>query len=278
MFQPTLRHSAVLLLGTLNLSCSGTGNPSPQAFALPPVDSLIVTQGPEAADTVLVFAQGGPFPNLRPQLVAQLPVSGSWLRVTVQQPWTLNASLLSDPDGITQSGATELNLQAMEMLDVVVQYFREREKTVCVVGHSYGALLSLSWLATYDRKVPVNILAGRLSLPEIIWRNFQEGRLYWFPDGTTPQPIEGNTPRERIVAMRLQADLGSKRFMELLRGFDLSKLTFVYGDRDRLVGSLTSEEVTFLETRGARVVRLHDGDHRDMFDASKHDAIGTLRC
>ena len=232
------------------------------------VEAFFVRHGPVDADTVVIFIQGGPFPDLRPNLVDGLPGMAGRARVAVHQPWTLNPDLLSSPQTVSNAEAARLNLEALEMLDRVVRRFIDKDAAVCVVGHSYGALLTLLWVATYDRAVPTKILAGRLSLPEVVWQNFQAGHLYWFPDGVNPEAVEGGTPDERIVAMRIQADVGSRRFAALLRDRDLSRMTFVFGDRDRLVGALTPEEIEFLQRKGARVVRLVDGNHRAVFDSA----------
>ena len=271
---------SILFLVTLLSACSAEAPEPENGFQRPEdVESLFVSHGPENADTTVIFVQGGPFPDLRTNLIEALPEMAGRRRVVVHQPWTLDPDLLYAPELVSVAEAARLNLEALEMLDQVVRHFLHEGTALCVVGHSYGAFLTLLWVATYDRPISTVVLAGRVTLPEIVWNNFRDGRLYWFPDGITPEPLEGETPEERIVAMRIQADVGSRPFTRLLSGQDLSRMTFVYGSQDRLVGTLTPNELEFLRSRGAHVVQLAGGDHRSMFDTAYAGSMkGSSSC
>ena len=58
---------------------------------------------------------------------------------------------------------------------------------------------------------------------------------------------------------------GHDRYTERLAGTDLSRVLYVYGLEDMIVGRLTEDEVGFLTSRGSRVLAVQGG-HVSMFE------------
>ena len=58
---------------------------------------------------------------------------------------------------------------------------------------------------------------------------------------------------------------GHDRYTERLAGTDLSRVLYVYGSEDMIVGRLTEDEVGFLTSSGSRVLPV-DGGHVPMFE------------
>ena len=53
--------------------------------------------------------------------------------------------------------------------------------------------------------------------------------------------------------------VGHDRYTERLAGTDLSRVLYVYGIEDLIVGRLTEDEVGFLTSRGSRVLAVQGG-------------------
>ena len=61
---------------------------------------------------------------------------------------------------------------------------------------------------------------------------------------------------------------GHDRYTQRLAGTDLSRVLYVYGSEDMIVGRLTADEVSFLTSRGSRVIAV-PGGHTSMFEDSE---------
>ncbi len=53
---------------------------------------------------------------------------------------------------------------------------------------------------------------------------------------------------------RIAAGLGYKRYTKLLKHTDLSNVIYAYSKSDEQVGSLSSQEVKFLQSKGVKVL------------------------
>ena len=138
-----------------------------------------------------------------------------------------------------------------------------------MVGHSYGAFLTTRYLwrkgpGAADRYL---IMAGRLDMQREVVDGVLAGQYYYFPDANPapvppyPVPI---TERE-ILELRIMGATGHDRYTERLAGADLSRVLYVYGIEDMIVGRLTDDEVGFPTSRGSRVLPV-DGGHVAMFE------------
>ena len=80
------------------------------------------------------------------------------------------------------------------------------------------------------------------------------GQYYYFPDAVNPAPVPPYpvpiTERE-ILELRIMGATGRDRYTERLAGTDLSRVLYVYGSEDMIVGRLTEDEVGFLTSSGA---------------------------
>ena len=73
---------------------------------------------------------------------------------------------------------------------------------------------------------------------------------------TTPPPTPTEPPpgaRRHRLSRRRRAT-GHDRYTERLAGTDLSRVLYVYGNEDMIVGRLTDDEVGFLTSSGSRVL------------------------
>ena len=160
---------------------------------------------------------------------------------------------------------------SVEILHRVIEHFKAQGKQVVVVGHSYGAFLTTRYLwrrgpAAADRYLN---MAGRLDMQREVVDGVLAGQYYYFPDAVNPAPVPlppypvPITERE-ILELRMGAT-GHDRYTERLAGTDLSRVLYVYGIEDMIVGRLTDDEVRFLTSSGSRVLAVQGG-HVAMFE------------
>ena len=94
------------------------------------------------------------------------------------------------------------------------------------------------------------------------------GQYYYFPDAVNPAPVPPYpvpiTERE-ILELRIMGATGHDRYTERLAGTDLSRVFYVYGIEDMIVGRLTEDEARFLTSSGSRVLAVQGG-HVSMFE------------
>ncbi len=267
----------VILLATALVAGCGRGfvPETYQATAIPDdITELFELSGNADSETVWVFEQGGPLHFLDPYTSEYFSNYRSYEDVQfahVHQTLTLNQDLAARHD---EFSLAELQAEvdvSVEILHRTIKHFRDQDKHVVVIGHSYGAFLMARYLAHHGPEAADRylIMAGRLDMPEVVVDGFLTGMPYWFPDGKTPEPqppppFPAPATDQDLMEMRIAGATGHDRYTERLAETDLRKVVYVYGTQDVQVGRLTDDEVGFLKSRGARVIDIQ-GDHDSMF-------------
>lgn len=237
------------------------------------VASLYESVGNPDAETVLVYAQGGPAPGLDSDgfswLTDELDLDQLFV-VNLHQAQTLDPERFLTAD-IDFDAAKAADDESVQIAADVVDHFRTSGKRVVVLGISFGASLVQDLLATRGNVADEYVMiVGRLDSPNEAWKPFSEGRTIEFiADGTEVVEVSieqsgfgtGTAAGERNMA-RLIAGFTFKRYTELLADVDLSNVTYGYGETDEYVGRLTENEVAFLDAAGAEVVS-DPGGHVD---------------
>ena len=237
------------------------------------IKDLIYFKGDEKASIILLNAQGGPSTTLSTDEVDTF-FGGAFnttdiLMANVKQAQMLNPSILEGND-ITLDQAVNFNTESVEILHKIIKYFKDQGRTVYVLGVSFGVFLTQDLIAKKGIDVADKyiMVSGRLDINEILWQGFAEGKEGGFINGVTPwlEP----TPHTNVVernTLRLQAGLGKNRYTQLFNTInDLSNLTYVYGTIDEAVGSLTDEEVTYLESKNTNIIS-GPYDHTDTYES-----------
>ena len=247
------------------------------------IKDLIYFKGNENASVVLINAQSGPDILLSTEvvdLVFENMDMTNLLAVNVHQAQTLNPSLVEGND-ITLDQAVNYNAESIETLDQVIKYFKGQGRTVYILGASFGAFISQELIAKKGINVADKYLMmiGRLDMNDIMWQALVEGKFGYFENGITP--ILDSEPAMDVVERnigKIAAGLGMNRYTQQLNTIeDLSKLTYVYGTKDELVGSLTAEEIEFLESKNATIIEGsggHDDTFTDFFTQGLKEAFG----
>lgn len=241
------------------------------AQVLPPIEDTYVGVGDFASTTIVVVAQGGPFPSLVPtyELTSKLSVLDleQVLLVNVHQAQTIDSAAFAVGD-ITFEEATAASSRSVAMFAAVVDHFQGQGKRVHVVGISFGAFVVQELLATQGNVAEgYLIVTGRIDMPDGIWTEFAEGRTAGFAGGVE---IVKHTGAEAVQdgaggafyrnSARLAAGLGHHRYGERLAHVDMTNVVYVFATLDEQVGRLTDTELAFLAQRGADVIE-HDGGH-----------------
>lgn len=295
----TLALAAVLIAG-----CS-RGFVQYQPTPLPAdVTELFELYGNPDADTVWIFAQGGPFHMLISGVLAgpdgetiyagydafrHFTEYGDIRFVHVHQTLTLNHELAErDAEWTLAELQAEVDV-SVEILHRTIEHFKAQGKHVVVIGHSYGAFLVTRYLArrgpeAADRYL---IMAGRLDMPREVVEGFLAGVWWVFPDAVTPTEVPGQDdplfpPKaaRELMEMRIAGATGHDRYTEELADTNLDRAIYVYGTNDFQVGRLAADEVAFLRSRGGTVIEVRrtppdplEGDHRAMFDPDHAERI-----
>jgi hypothetical protein len=243
---------------------------TPKLIAFSEINDLIYFKGNESSKIVLINTQGGPAPKLLKEEFVEMFAEanlGDTLLVNVHQAQTKKTKFFTSKE-ITFAQAIKYDAESIDMLYKVVKYFKDKGRTVYVLGISFGAfitqeLITKKGIDVADKYV---IMVGRLNMPDEFWKWFSEGNNGKFKDGITP--VKKMTSGIGSKNMhRLAAGLGKNRYIELLNKYDdLSKITYVYGKIDEQVGRLIDTEIDFLISKNATVVA-KDGGHSDTWES-----------
>ncbi|WP_299835250.1 hypothetical protein [uncultured Tenacibaculum sp.] len=270
---------------TLTTSCSKDGDNlflESEVTQIPnDVTKLFIEKGNTNSNKVILYSNGGPDYTLDTNYFDDMGLS-EFHEVYVHQSNTFNQTIINS-EVLTFERAIEENKNSVEMLYRVAKHFKNKGKEVYIVGHSFGAILIPSLIAT---KEPIAkkylLMAGRLDFPDLVWQGFRDSQGYNFIDGVTPtKQFLDNTvneiERKRYYArMKLQAGFGKNRYTKLLKDKDLTNVIYAYGEKDEAVGSLTVSEVDFLNAKNATVYAIKDGSHDSMSESPNKENLKNL--
>lgn len=269
----------IVFFAIVTNSCSSDDNQPPIKEEEPPVaiteisqdiKDLIYFKGDEKASAVLINVPGGPSTDFSPDIVDLIFATSNTtdlLTVNVHQAQTLDSTIVKGAD-ITLDQAASFNTESIEVLDKVISYFKNQGRIVHVLGISFGAFVTQDLIAKkgIDSADKYLIMTGRLDMNDVLWQASSEGKEGGFENGVTPIVNADPHPevKERNL-IRLSAGLARNRYTQLLDPIeDLSNVTYIYGATDMAVGSLTTEEVQFLESKNAIVIA-GSGGHGETF-------------
>lgn len=260
----------VLLFAVTIFSCS-KNDPPPLTEISQEIKDLTYFSGDEKAETVMIIVPGGPSTEFATDIVddfAPAFSSKGILTVTVHQAQTLNPDIVAGND-ITLAQASSFNTESIEMLYKVIGYFKNQGRTVYVLGFSHGAFVTQDLIAKkgIDSADKYLIISGRLDMNDVIWQAAAEGRNGYFENGVTPMVFADFQPdvKERNLS-RISAGFAMNRYTQLFNTIEgLSNITYIYGKTDEAVGSLTINEVQFLESKNTNIIA-GPGNHTTTLD------------
>jgi hypothetical protein len=264
------------ILFTAFLSCNNDDDVTEPSSTLDEISDIAKFYGNLEGDIVVIHAQGGPGFELDDddtsnEIVDELGIQSA-MYVMVHQVQTKNPMLFTDSD-ITFEQAKEYNLQSVSYIKRVVDFFNNQQgKTVYLLGVSYGSLIVQELIATYGVDIADGylIVGNRLNVDDVAWQALSEGKFPYHVydnDGNYTIELENDPEFETIEERnraRLTAGLAFNRYTDKLNSVSsLSKVTYVYGDRDQVAGPLSDQEVQFLNDKGANVILVVGAGHDD---------------
>ncbi|MFK7781518.1 hypothetical protein [Psychroserpens sp.] len=264
----------VILFSIATFSCSNDDDGPPRVVIKEisqEIKDLIYFSGDEKAPTVVITVSGGPSTELARDLVDYFPIifnTTDVLNITVHQSQTLNPNILEGNE-ITLDQAVNFNAESVETLYQVIEYFKDEGRTIYIAGISYGAFITQELIAEKGIGVADKYLmmTSRLDINDVFWQALAEGKPAEFENGV--MPIVGTEPFDNIFnrnEARLFAGLVMNRYTQDFNTIEsLSNVTYIYGETDEAVGSLTAEEVAFLQSKNANIIS-GSGGHDDIFD------------
>lgn len=234
--------------------------------SLPNIQDYIVTNTNPNADTIILGLHGGPTDMLYPGDFSYFNSISTFSVVEMMQHQHNNPSIIANSN-LTLEDAITHNDTTVAMIKKVVDHFNGLNKTVVLMGHSFGAFLLTEYLDDYGindlhRIIP---MAGRLNMDQVVVNSFESGYFASFLNGQDIVIETIQAPSADWAAMKLQAGLGYNRHIDSLASLDLSKLMYVYGTHDEAVGRLSIEETTMLGNANATLLAVQNGDHDSPF-------------
>lgn len=234
--------------------------------SLPEVSDYTVVRSNSSADTVVIGLHGGPTDMLYEGDFDFFESISTFSVVEMQQYQHLNSNILSN-SSMTLEEAIIYNDTTVALLRKVVNHYNDLNKTVVLIGHSFGAFLLPEYLDDYGindihRIIP---MAGRLNMNQEVVDAFATGYFAGFNNGTTVVVDQNQASSDNWAAMKLQAGVGYNRYVDSLGMMDLTKLMYVYGTVDEAVGALLPDEITMLENTNATILAVQNGGHDSPF-------------
>lgn len=262
---------AITLLLVLITGCNNDDDVAPIVKPFEAISDIATFHGNLKSDIVIVNTQGGPVTSLEDNTLNEfiaLSQAQSALFVNVHQEQTKTPNIFKKKD-ITFEQAKQYDLKSVAHLKRVIEYFKkQKNKKVYVLGISFGAFMAQELIATYGIDIADGylIIAGRLNIDKDTWTPFSQGKQTKYEYDTNGNYTitvlgKGANAEERNMA-RLASGLGFNRYTDRLKNStDLSKITYIYGDRDEAVGKLSADEIQFLKGKGVKVGVSKGGGH-----------------
>jgi hypothetical protein len=197
----------------------------------------------------------------------EYPSIGTFSTVYVKQYQHTHPALAAQSN-TSLAEAIAYNDTSVAMFHKVVRHFADEGKIVVIAGHSFGAFLLAEYLDDYglEKVHKAIVMAGRLDMNEAVWKAFATGYWGYFEaDGLGVEVPTEQADVDLHSYMKLMAGFGYNRQTDSLKGKDLSKVMYLYGEFDEAVGRLLPHEVSLLNSGGATVVKVPKGDHGSMF-------------
>jgi hypothetical protein len=271
----------VVVCSSVLLSCKNDDGIIIEPIEFAEIEDIVMSfQGDRESDIVIVNTQGGPVTETSDDFITEIinvTNTQNVLWVNVHQKQTTNPQLFKSDD-ITFEQAKSFDAESIANLERVITYFKkDLNKTVYVLGISFGAFMAQELINVHSIDVADKylIMVGRLNIDEEIWMGFSNGKgggYTYDTEGNATITVADQDDVEERNMSRLAAGLGHKRYMTLFNDIsDLSKITYVFGDRDEQVGGLSNEEVLFLTNKGSNVLTLEGGNHSDTIDSGLLD-------
>lgn len=239
------------------------------------IERLYEEKGNNASDTVWVYIQGGPTVERGYDLddyddsgTPLFPFFDDDLRVYPFQAQNLNPEIETAKEFTFEDAKIESST-TVEIVKKVVEHFKNQNKVVYLIGHSYGSFVVNEVLAKYGNIARKTIsLNGRLNIEKELWEGFSRGEEWLYDDkGENPRIYSKGNERGILDQnmSKIAAGLGFNRYTEKLKNTDLSDVIFVTSQNDPFVGDFTAEAIEFADQNAETLITLKEAGHSAIF-------------
>jgi hypothetical protein len=242
---------------------------------------LWMSEGSIKSDTILILGDGGPKNQLDYEFngkisMRYLPNFKNYFVVNLHQSSTYNKEIFNWKEGFTLEMAKKEVENSSEMLYRTIKYFKDRNKYVVVIGHSYSAFIIPNYLATKPSLADTYITTGGRVKADSLQTVYQLKNIntMFQEDGTKIMIPDENRPPNPYLTKRyyqvrqaknlLKAAIGQIDYTKELKDKKLSNWYFIYGNKDRNVGVPKTEELEFLKSKKVKVFEI-DSDHYNIY-------------
>ncbi|RXR34802.1 hypothetical protein EQG68_02515 [Flavobacterium piscinae] len=272
---------AAMLLKHKQLYHYGFLDAEPYSKTVIPSDTLKLfeSRGDFNKSTAYVYLQGGPDTELHINAKDALHLmdkDSTILRVYPFQAQMLNPELLITNPVLTEEQSRMENEKSIEILHRTINYLKQRNKKVYLIGHSYGASICLEYIASRNNLADKVVIMGT-DLDDNIssWSQLKPGEYIRWEKGVEPKAkkVFGWLPDDFPIKLsfdRLADNLTvlvknniQKQYTQSIKEEDFEKLITVYATEDEANGRKSQKEINFLYSKGVDVIEVK-GDHHSM--------------
>ncbi len=234
------------------------------------IEGIISLHGNKDSDIVIINAQGGPLTVLDTTgLVNFIKKSETedLLYVNVHQAQTKKPYLFSL--SISLKDAEKYTKESVENLKKVIDYYSDcSEKTIYVLGIGYGTYLVQEFIANNGLgRVKEYLLAGaRLDVDKAACDLCAKGLVPIYKyDAAGNYTIESQPFRDEVFVRNmtmLSVAIERTHYTDALSHIDnLKNITYMYGEKDEILGPLSDKEKKFLKNKNAKVICAYMRNH-----------------
>lgn len=234
------------------------------------IEDIISLHGNEDSDIVIINAQGGPLTVLDTtglNSFIKKSETEDLLYVNVHQAQTKKPYLFSL--SISLKDAEKFTQESVENLKKVIDYYSNNQnKVVYVLGIGYGAYLVQEFIANHGLgTVREYLLAGvRLDVDKAACDLCTKGLVPIYKyDANGNYTIEAQPFRDEVYVRNmtmLSVVIGKIHYSDALSNIDdLQHLTYMYGEKDEILGPLSDSEQKFLKSKNAKVICAYMRNH-----------------
>ncbi|MFK7811112.1 MAG: hypothetical protein AB8B59_01380 [Maribacter sp.] len=243
--------------------------------------NLWMSEGAIESDTVLILGDGGPKNQLDYEFdgkigMSYLPNFKSYYIVNLHQASTYNKEIFNWQNEFTLEMAKKEVDNSSEIMSRAINYFKDRDKYIIVVGHSYSAFIIPNYISTRSSFADKYIITGGRLRADSLQTVYQLKNIntIFQEDGLAinkPDENRSQNPNRtrRYFKLRqaknyLKAAIGQIDYTKTLENKDISNWTFIYGKKDRNVGVPTKYELDFLKSKKVQILGV-DSDHYNIW-------------
>jgi hypothetical protein len=234
------------------------------------IEDIISLHGNLDSDIIIINAQAGPLTILDTAGLDDFisrSKSEDLFYVNVHQTQTKTPNLFAL--NINVNEAEKYTKESVNNLKKVIDYYSNiPDKTVYVLGMGYGAYLLQEFIANFGLGTVKEylLIASRLDVEKATFEICKNGQVPIYKYDAAGnytievQPIKSSVAVHNMTMLSFV--IGTNRYSEKFAHIkNLKHVTYMFGERDEILGPLSSKEQEFLKDKGAKVICAYKRNH-----------------